>query len=130
MARLIFPVFSRITKNGLSPAYSQDAEHLPESKIYDMGKKEYNGLIFLKLFKNLGAPPKTAAALPPVSAAGLGLPRPYAACAAGPGSIVLQHDLRSCLARRAVTGSYTFSRDSNRDINPLSEKLTFVKRIS
>ena len=38
--------------------------------------------------KDLGAPP-SAAALPPVSASGLGLPRPYAAYAVGPGSIVL-----------------------------------------
>jgi hypothetical protein len=30
--------------------------------------------------KDLGAPPKPAAALPPVSAAGLGLPRPYSFC--------------------------------------------------
>jgi hypothetical protein len=49
MTRLLFPVFSRITKNGLSPAYSQDAKHSPESKIYDMGKKEYKGLIFKKM---------------------------------------------------------------------------------
>jgi hypothetical protein len=56
--------------------------------------------------KLLGAPP-LAAALPTVSAAGLGLPRPYAAYAAGPGSIVLQHDLRSGLARKqenAISG--------------------------
>jgi hypothetical protein len=31
------------------------------------------------MFNNLGAPPKPAAALLPVSAAGLGLPRPFAA---------------------------------------------------
>jgi hypothetical protein len=48
MARLLFPVFSCITKNGLSPAYSQDAEHLPESKIYDMAVKEYNGGLIIK----------------------------------------------------------------------------------
>ena len=36
----------------------------------------------------------------PVSAAGLGPPRPYAAFAAGPGGIVLQHDLQSPLTRR------------------------------
>jgi hypothetical protein len=35
-----------------------------------------------------------------VSAAGLGPPRPYTACAAGPGDIVLQHDLQSPLTRR------------------------------
>ena len=35
--------------------------------------------------ENLGAPPKTAAAVLPVSASGLGLPRPYAAVAAGSG---------------------------------------------
>jgi hypothetical protein len=55
--------------------------------------------------KNLGAPP-AAAALLPVSAAGLGLPRPYAAYAAGPGSIVLQHDLQSGLARKPLSRNH------------------------
>jgi hypothetical protein len=40
MTGLLFPVFSRITKNGLSPAYSKDAKHLPDSKIYDMGEEK------------------------------------------------------------------------------------------
>jgi len=47
----------------------------------------------------MGAPPKTAAALLPVSAAGLGPPRPNAANAAGPGSTALWRGLQSCLAR-------------------------------
>jgi hypothetical protein len=69
----------------------------------------------------LGAPP-SAAALPPVSATGLGLPRPYAAYAAGPGSIVLQHDLRSGLARKQENAI------SSQDINHLVmiNKQTFV----
>jgi hypothetical protein len=55
------------------------------------GKKIFlNNKNNIQLFrrKDLGAPP-SAAALPPVSANGLGLPRPYAAYAAGPGSIAL-----------------------------------------
>ena len=36
---------------------------------------------------------RTFCAPAPISAFGLGLPRPYAAYAAGPGSIVLRHDL-------------------------------------
>jgi hypothetical protein len=84
MTRPLFPVFSRITKNGLSPAYSKDAELLPENKIYDMGKKEYNGLIVLKLkikfcwwggsiplapafaSQNLSLPPPGCGQVPPV----------------------------------------------------------------
>jgi hypothetical protein len=64
----------------------------------------------ITLIEELGAPP-SAAALPPVSATGLGLPRPYAAFAAGPGSIALQRDLRSCLARKqriSNTGQKSF----------------------
>jgi hypothetical protein len=37
----------------------------------------------------MGAPPKTAAAVHPVSASGLGPPRPNAAVAAGPGGTAL-----------------------------------------
>jgi hypothetical protein len=38
-------------------------------------------------------------ALLPVSAKGLGPPRPYAAYAAGPGGIALLRDLQSCLTQ-------------------------------
>jgi NCAIR mutase (PurE)-related protein len=47
--------------------------------------------------EDLGAPPKTAAAVLPVSAAGLGLPVPTA-FGEGSGSTALWHGLQSCLA--------------------------------
>jgi len=63
----------------------------------------------ITLIEELGAPP-SAAALPPVSATGLGLPRPMP-LRGGPGSIALQRDLRSCLARKqriSNTGQKSF----------------------
>jgi hypothetical protein len=50
-----------------------------------------------------GRPAEAGGGPPSGLGQGLGLPRPYAANAAGLGSIALQRDLQSCLARKQNT---------------------------